>query len=116
LALQVTLEWAMSACVDLVAGQLSAVWTSDWAALRQTLCSDPELQISHGDWSQSEWEIGNFYRYISQAWDFMPGAVELSDEGDGIVQAKMRLTNGGGWQRTLRANIASVEIGLTAFG
>jgi hypothetical protein len=89
----------VSAAVELVARHLAAVWKSDWTLLRQSMSSEPELRVSHGDWSHNEWEIGGLYRHISQAWDFRPGEVNISDEGDGIVRAKMHLTNGGEWTK-----------------
>ena len=87
----------MSIAVALVARHLAAGWKSDWDDLHRTLSPAAKLRISHGDWTHAELGIGNFYRHISQAWDFAPGDVKLSDSGDGIVQAKLRLTNGGDW-------------------
>ena len=92
--IQVSLRCHLSVAVDLVSRHLSAVWSYDWVEVRSSLASDAKLQISHDDWKNSEWDVVDFYRYISQAWDFAPGSVELSDRGEGIVQAHMQLTNG----------------------
>lgn len=89
----------MNTDIDLVARHLAAVWESNWTELTRTVTRDAELQMSRGDWTCDEWDISGFYRYISQAWDFFPGEVQLSDKGDRIVHAKMRLTNGGSWSK-----------------
>jgi hypothetical protein len=91
--------WALRDDVSLVGRHLRAAWEYDWTALDQTLSGNAELRISHGDWTNADWGIGNFYRYLSQAWDFTLGDVQLSDLGDGIVKAKLCLTNGGAWAK-----------------
>ena len=85
--------------VEIVRAHLNAAWRSDWETLRQSLSERPQLTIRHDDWSHSEWEIGGLYRHISQAWDFMPGTVQLSEKANGVVEADMCLTNGGGWAK-----------------
>jgi len=52
----------------------------------------------------SEQEASGMYRNISQAWDFLPGTVDLSGRGNGLVEAEMYLTNGpnGGWAKKVR--------------
>jgi hypothetical protein len=83
--------------VDVVQAHLAAAWSSDWDTLRRSLADKPQLLIRSGERTHSELEIGGLYRFISQAWDFQPGTVQLSDKGDGVVEAQMCLTNGGGW-------------------
>jgi hypothetical protein len=94
----------MSKAVDLVARHLAAVWKYDWVELKETLSSKAELRVSHDAWTNSEWEIARLYRHISQAWDFSPSETHLFDRGDGIVQVKMRLTNGGDWAKDIEGD------------
>ena len=91
----------MSDAVNLVRRHLKAVWGFDWPEVARTVGPDPNLEISREDWTHSEWEVGNFYRHLSEAWDFFPGDVLLRDGENGIVLARLRLTNGGQWAKNL---------------
>ncbi len=93
----------MSAAVDLVARHLAALWRYDWAELGRSLSPEAKLQISSGDWTHSDWEIGGFYRHISRAWDFSPRDTQLFESEGGIVQAKISLTNGADWAKDIAA-------------
>ena len=94
----------MSTNVELVRRHLDAVWASDWASLRQSLADDAQLRVSSGDTVHSEWDIGGLYRFISQAWDFRPGEVQLSAHNNGIIRAELYLTNGGSWAKKVEGD------------
>lgn len=94
----------MSDDVELVRLHLEAVWTSDWAAVGQSLVDNPDLRVTTGQTIHSEWDIGGLYRFISQAWDFKPGNAQLSRHDDGIIRAKLYLTNGGEWAKKVEGD------------
>lgn len=48
--------------------------------------------VDDDDW---EWTLSTLYRHVSQAWDYVPEDVQLSDGDDGAVRARIRFTNGG---------------------
>jgi hypothetical protein len=84
---------------DVVRAHLEAAWNFDWDALRNSLSDCAQLVLR--DAPEFDWDISGLYRHITQAWDFLPGHVDLSDRGDGLVDAEMYLTNGpqGRWAK-----------------
>jgi hypothetical protein len=85
--------------IEIVRAHLDAAWNSDWDTLRRSVADNPRLIVRGGTSSHFEWDIAGLYRHISQAWDFVPGTVQLSEKPDGVVEAKFCLTNGGGWAK-----------------
>ena len=79
---------ALSVPVDLIDQHLAALWTSDWAGLEGTLSSQPQLVISCGDQVHTDWDIGGFYRFLTQAWDFTPQRIEREEASAGVVRVK----------------------------
>ena len=83
----------MSADVEVVRLHLAALGRFDWAALQSSISEDAVLRlVGLEGW---DWAVGNLYRQVTQAWDYMPADVRLSDEGNGVVRAEIRLSNGG---------------------
>lgn len=84
----------MSAPVEVVRDHIAALARYDWAAMESTVSNNVQLElVGVENW---EWSLSTLYRHVSQAWDYMPEDVELSDQGDGIVHAVIRLASGGG--------------------
>ena len=85
----------MRTAVEFVRHHLDTLWARDWAELERSIADDAELTVTHGDWAYSDWTVSSLYRHITQAWDFAPGEVRLSEGGDGVVAATMLLKNAG---------------------
>ena len=67
-----------------------------------------------------KWELAGLYRSMTQAWDFTIGDIELIDEGEGAVRARIRLVNGDwvkdveGEYQVVMGRIAAISLTETA--
>lgn len=78
------------------------------------MTADAELSMEGVlDW---HWDVGNLYRFISQAWDFSISQADLLDAGRGAVTGTISLLNGT-WRKevTCEYRVASDLISLIAF-
>ena len=86
------LERALISPVEVVRQHLAALTSHDWPALHGSVSADVDLRlVGVASW---KWELAGLYRSITQAWDFTIGDIQLIDEGEGAVRARIRLVNG----------------------
>jgi ketosteroid isomerase-like protein len=78
--------------VEAVRQHLAALASYDFPALNGSVSTNVELRlIGETSW---KWELAGLYRFITQAWDFAVGDVQLADEGGGSVRVQIRFVNG----------------------
>ena len=89
----------MSVAVEVVRDHFAALARYDRAALESTASDKVQVRlVGVEDW---KWTLSTLYRHVSQAWNYMPEDVQLSDWGDGTVHAIIRLANGGGFVKQI---------------
>ena len=79
---------------EVVREHLAALGRYDWTALERSVSESVRLQLLSVD-SEWRWTLTGIYRFVAQAWDYQLDDVRLAEEGDGIVRAAIKLTNGG---------------------
>jgi len=80
---------------EIVRDHIAALARSDWTALESTVSHPVQMKLVGVDDDDWEWTLSTLYRHVSQAWDYVPEDVQLSDGDDGAVRARIRFTNGG---------------------
>lgn len=81
----------MSASVEIVRRHFSALGNYDWPTLENSVSGDAKLRLEGA--SNFKWTLTNLYRHVTQAWDLPVCDVHLTDEGQGVVRAKIHLAN-----------------------
>lgn len=83
----------MSAALEIVRGHLEALARHDWTSLGGSVSETVSLGVQGVD-SEWRWTLNGIYRFVTQAFDYWPDDVQLVDQGDGLVRAVLKLTNG----------------------
>ena len=81
----------MSASVEVVRRHFSALADYDWPTLESSVSGGANLRLVGV--SNFNWTPTNLYRHVTQAWDLPVCDVQLTDEGEGVVRAKIHLGN-----------------------
>jgi hypothetical protein len=87
----VSVENVVSAAVELVRRHFSALADYDWPTLESSVSSDAHMRLVGV--SNFKWTPTTIYRHVTQAWDLSVREVHFTDQGGGIVRAKIHLAN-----------------------
>jgi hypothetical protein len=81
----------VSVSIEIVRRHFSALVEYDWPTLESSVSRDADLRLQGV--VNFKWTPTALYRHVTQAWDLPVRDVQLTDNGQGVVGARLHLTN-----------------------